>query len=130
MRTAVLVDARNVLRSRWPNIPDAELIPQAAAWAEANGLQAAIVFDGEAPGRVVGERAEGEHTVVGSGAESADDWIARRAAHLAAQGESYWLVTSDRALRARAGAHAERTIGGGRFAQILSLRTDAADDCG
>ena len=119
MPPTVLIDARNVLRSRWPNIPERELVTRAAAWADARGLRAAIVFDGEAPGCVVGRRAEGAHSVVGTGGESADDWIARHAAQLAAHGEPYWLVTSDRNLRARVGADAERTIGGGTFARTV-----------
>ena len=33
--------------------------------------------------------------------------------------DTYWLVTSDRELRERAGGRAERVIGGGAFARIL-----------
>jgi rRNA-processing protein FCF1 len=55
--------------------------------------------------------------VVGTGAESADDWITRRAAELS---ESYVLVTSDRELRERAGGNADRIIGGGAFARELA----------
>lgn len=111
---AVLVDARNVLRSQWPNIPEDELVELVAAWARTEGVRAVLVFDGTAPS------ARGaEVEVVGSGRESADDWIARAAAGLAACSEPYWLVTSDRALRAAAGAAAERVIGGGSFAREL-----------
>jgi len=109
-----------VLRSQWPNIPEEELVERTAAWAEAEGVVAVVVFDGEAPGGLVGERAESEHCiVVGTGRESADDWIVRAAAGRAAGGTPYLLVTSDRELRERAGAHAERTIGGGTFARLL-----------
>jgi hypothetical protein len=105
--TVILVDARNVLRSRWPNVPEAELVERVRSWAEGRGLRAVLVFDGAAP--------EGG---VGTGAESADDWIARAAAEL---GEPYWLVTSDRELRHRAGERAERTLGGGAFLRELGL---------
>jgi hypothetical protein len=105
--TVVLVDARNVLRSRWPNVPEADLVERCRAWAEERGVQAVLVFDGQAP--------EG---AVGTGGESADDWIARAAAELR---EPYWLVTSDRELRERAGTRAERTIGGGGFLRELGL---------
>jgi predicted RNA-binding protein with PIN domain len=105
--TVVLVDARNVLRSRWPNVPEAELVERVRTWAERAGLNAVIVFDGQAP--------EGG---VGTKGESADDWIARAAAELE---EPYWLVTSDRELRERAGGRAERTIGGGAFLGELGL---------
>jgi hypothetical protein len=57
--------------------------------------------------------------LVYTGPETADDWIAGRAAELAADSHPYWLVTSDRELRARAGGHAERTIGGGSFLREL-----------
>jgi rRNA-processing protein FCF1 len=54
--------------------------------------------------------------VVFEGAESADDRIAREAAQLDGP---YWLVTSDRGLRERAGGRAERVLGGGSFARDL-----------
>jgi predicted RNA-binding protein with PIN domain len=110
----VLVDARNVLRSRWPNIPEDELVGLVADWAGSEGVQAVAVFDGAAPA----VSADGVD-VVGTDRESADDWIERAAAGLAARGEPYWLVTSDRALREAAGADAERVVGGGSFARQI-----------
>jgi predicted RNA-binding protein with PIN domain len=111
----VLVDARNVLRSQWPNIPEDELVALACEWAERNGVHAVVVFDGRAP---VGPGGD-DCAVVGTAAESADEWLIRRAAELRAAGARFWLVTSDRALRDAAGAGAERTIGGGSFANEL-----------
>ena len=105
--TVVLVDARNALRSRWPNVPEEELVERCRAWADERGLNPVIVFDGQAP--------EGG---IGTKGESADDWIARAAAELE---EPYWLVTSDRELRRRAGARAERILGGGKFLRELGL---------
>jgi hypothetical protein len=55
--------------------------------------------------------------VVWESHETADDRIAREAA---ARDEPYWLVTSDRELRERAGGRAERVIGGGSFARVLT----------
>ena len=101
----VFVDARNVLRSEWPNIPEAELVEAVRAWAAERGLEPVIVFDGRAP-------AGG----VGTGGESADDWLARETARVEGP---YWLVTSDRELRRRAGARAERVVGGGSLAREL-----------
>jgi len=69
------------------------------------------VFDGPAPEPVAGVE------VVGTGSESADDWITRKAAELT---EPYVLVTSDRELRERAGGNAERIVGGGAFARELA----------
>ena len=100
----VVIDARNVLRSRWPNIPEDRLVELARAWAEREGLRALLVFDGRAP--------VAADDVVATGGESADDWIAREAHRFV----PYWLVTSDRELRARAGGGAERVLGGGAFA--------------
>jgi predicted RNA-binding protein with PIN domain len=105
--TVVLVDGRNVMRSRWPNVPEAELVEHVQRWAEGEGVEAVIVFDGNAP--------EG---AIGTTGESADDWIAREACGLEG---TYWLVTSDRQLRERAGARAERILGGGAFLRELGL---------
>lgn len=112
----VLVDARNVLRSRWPNIAEAKLVALCSAWAERERCCAVLVFDGEAPDLDAGPRC----TVRGTRGESADAAIAREAAALRAAGIRFWLVTSDRALRADAGRGAERTIGGGTFAHMLT----------
>jgi hypothetical protein len=106
----VLVDAPNVRRSLWPNLSPERIVELLARWAEAEGVEAVAVFDGPAPEPVAGVE------VVGTGPESADDWITRRAAGLA---EPYVLVTSDRELRDRAGGNAERIIGGGAFAREL-----------
>ena len=119
----VLVDARNVLRSQWPNIPEEELVELCCAWAEAERCRAVVVFDGPAPGPLVGEQAIADHcVVVGSGHESADAWLERAAAAYQTESRPFWLVTSDRALRAAAGRHAERTIGGGTFCRELRTR--------
>jgi hypothetical protein len=101
-RVTVLVDAENVRRSRWPNLSREELVRTTRAWGAATGTRPVLVFDGRAP-----EQAD---DVVGAGG-SADDWLARHAEKHA----PYWLVTSDRELRGRAGAAAERLIGGGSF---------------
>jgi hypothetical protein len=104
----LVVDARNVLRSKWPNIPERDLVELVRAWAEREGVRPLIVFDGRPPVEA--------DDVVGTRGESADDWIAREAeAHA-----PYWLVTSDRELRQRAGGDAERMIGGGSFARELT----------
>ncbi len=124
----LLVDARNVLRSQWPNIPEDELVELCRARAAAEGAHAVVVFDGAAPGGVVGEQTlASDCTVVGSGRESADEWLTRAAASLRSGANRFWLVTSDRALRAAAGGGAERTIGGGAFARELrsARRRDA-----
>jgi hypothetical protein len=116
----VLVDARNVMRSRWPNIPERRFLELTQAWTEREGVTAIVVFDGAAPGGLVGvyER-DDRSTIVGAGRESADDWIALEAPRLAAEGRRVWLVSSDRGLRARVSGSVDRLIGGGEFATQL-----------
>jgi hypothetical protein len=110
----VLIDARNVLRSRWPNLPEEELVERARAWGERHGHRLVIVFDGKAPGGIVGaEQLDDRMTLVGSGAESADEWLIRETPRHA----DAWLITSDRALREAAGA--DRVTGGGGFLREL-----------
>ena len=84
----VFVDARNVLRSRWPNLAEEELVGLAEAWAGRQGHELVLVFDGKAPAGAIG-----------SGGESADDWLIREVP----KHPGAWLVTSDRALRTEAG---------------------------
>jgi rRNA-processing protein FCF1 len=84
-----------VRRSLWPNIPSDELTELVERWAERAGVEARLIWEG---------------------AETADDRIAREAADLDGP---YWLVTSDRGLRERAAAKADRVIGGGSFAREL-----------
>jgi hypothetical protein len=92
----LFVDAENVRRSVWPNIPRDELVRLVEGWAKQQGVEPVVVFEG---------------------AETADDRIAREASELDGP---YWLVTSDRGLRDRAAARAERVIGGGSFARELT----------
>ena len=103
----MLVDALNAMRSRWPNIPPSEFVERVDAWAEREGVEARVVFDGRAPAEAM----------------TADDWIAAEAPRLAAEGRRVWLVTSDRELRGRVAESVERTIGGGTFAgELLAIR--------
>jgi hypothetical protein len=105
----VLVDAENVRRSRWPNLSRRELVERAREWARTDGQRLVVVFDGlpfeRAPDLVAGE-------------PTADDWLAAHATEY----EPYWLVTSDRELRDRAGGAAERLIGGGTFLELVDPR--------
>jgi len=115
-KTTVLVDARNVLRSQWPNLPEEELVAQASEWALRNGHEIVLVFDGKAPGGIVGsEQRNSSTTLVGTGDESADDWLIGKAPRY----PGAWLVTSDRALRDAAGKRASKLVGGGSFLRQL-----------
>jgi hypothetical protein len=111
----VLVDAQNARRSRWPNIPGDRFLELTRAWGEQEGVRLVVVFDGRAPGEVLGVRELDERTtVVGTGDETADDWIAEHAT-----GAHVWLVSSDRGLRARVAGVVERVIGGGSFLGLI-----------
>ena len=104
-----------MLRSEWPNRSQAELVELSCAWAARRSYRAVVVFDGDPP-QVSGA----DHCdVVGTGAETADEWLERAAADHHAGARPYWLVTSDRALRVAAGQHAERVIGGGTFLRLI-----------
>ena len=105
----VVVDAENVRRSLWPNLSRERLVELARRWAGREGHELLIVFDGAAP--------EEAPDLVSTGRETADDWIVREAPRLA---EPWWLVTSDRELKARAGGNAARIVGGGSFARELA----------
>jgi hypothetical protein len=100
----VFIDGRNVQRSQWPNLSDEELVDRVRNWAERHGHEAIVVFDGDAPSGAIG-----------SGRESADDWLIREVP----KHPGAWLVTSDRALREAAAANAARVIGGGGFLEEL-----------
>ena len=91
----VLVDAENVRRSLWPNIPKDELAELCATWGDAHGHDVVAIWEGK---------------------QSADDRIAREVAEL---DPPVWVVTSDRELRERVRDHAERIVGGGSFAREL-----------
>jgi len=94
----VLVDAENVRRSVWPNIPREELVELSEAWGEEQGHRVVVVWEGD---------------------ETADDRIARKVRELE---PPVWVVTSDRELRERVGAAAERIISGGSFARELQTQ--------
>jgi hypothetical protein len=71
-----------VRRSRWPNVSLEELIERSRVWAERAGTRIVVVVDGRDP-----EASSAD--VAFTGGESADDWIARRAAELAAASQTY-----------------------------------------
>jgi len=91
----VLVDAENVRRSLWPNLSGDELVERAGIWAEREGHEVRVVFEGK---------------------RSADEQIAAVAA---AHDGPLWVVTSDRELRRRVERYAEQVIGGGGFVRLI-----------
>ena len=111
----VFVDGRNVQRSQWPNLSDDQLLERARAWAGRNGHELVVVFDGATGGLVGDEPLDERTTLVGTGRDSADDWLIREVPNH----PGAWLVTSDRALREAAGGSTARLIGGGSFLREL-----------
>jgi predicted RNA-binding protein with PIN domain len=112
----VLVDAENVRRSKWPNVSRDRLVELCDAWAESNGRELVVVFDGPPPATAPSDRVR----LVGAApGETADEWLVREARALSERVERFWLVTSDRELRDLAGPYAQRTIGGGSFLREL-----------
>jgi hypothetical protein len=109
-RRRIVVDAENVRRSAWPNRSKEELVAMTRAWAEREGFELLVVFDGAPP--------QDEPDLLGSGSRSADDVIAELPG-------PFWLATSDRALRERVGDRAEHVLGGGSFLrEIATVRAD------
>jgi hypothetical protein len=102
----VVVDAENVRRSIWPNVSREELVRRARAWANDEGHDLLVVFDGSTP--------EDAPDLVGS--QNADDEIVGLARRLVGP---WWLVTSDRELRERVGGAPERLLGGGSFIRMI-----------
>ena len=94
----VFVDAENVRRSLWPNIPEDELEVLCTRWADAHGHHVEVIWEG---------------------AESADDRIA---GEVAQRDPPVWVVTSDRELRERVQPYAAHVLGGGFFAREISKR--------
>jgi len=117
-RPIVLVDGRNVQRSKWPNLSDDELVTRCCRWARRERLPTVIVFDGRTPAEGDGE----ECVVVPVLGETADDWLIRVTGELREHEIPFWLVTSDRELRARAGRGAHRLIGGGTYLKEIGAR--------
>jgi predicted RNA-binding protein with PIN domain len=103
-RPLAVVDGENTRRSRWPNLSKHELLERARKWAEREGVDLIVVFDGPAPD-------DGPDVV---SVPYADDEIVRIVEEH--DERPVWLVTSDRELRRRVGQRAVKTLGGGRFA--------------
>jgi hypothetical protein len=114
----VLIDARNVIRSRWPNLNVERFVELAREWGEREEKQLFLVFDGQ-PGAGRDIVDDDRSRIVGTGEESADDWIVREAERLSRDGRRLWLVSSDRELRGRVTPFVEHVVGGGGFATLL-----------
>lgn len=122
MSLHLIVDGRNVMRSRWPNAGELELVEAIARWAgdHARDPQVAVVFDGTYRGEGPGVFEHDARTVVvATQGEVADDVIAREVEGLRADGEPVIVATSDRELRERVEAHGAKVVGGGSYLRTV-----------
>ncbi|MCW2927332.1 MAG: hypothetical protein JWM86_1300 [Thermoleophilia bacterium] len=125
-RGLVLVDARNVQRSAWPNPSDSSFVEALEAWAleQAPDEDVVAVFDGEPD-------AAPDGPVLLVATDYADDELVARAIAAHAEGRSVRVATSDRALRLRleaAGAHI--SWGGGAMLGELGFARRRGDGRG
>jgi len=95
-------------------------VARARAWAAGEGFDLLVVFDGPPP-------EDAPDLIASRRGESADDRIAEIAERLTNEGSAYWIVTSDRGLRARA-AGAARVVGGGSFLSLLQRASGSVDE--
>jgi predicted RNA-binding protein with PIN domain len=118
----MIIDGRNVMRSRWPNAGERELVEAIARWAAEHARTpiVAVVFDGTYEGEGPGMYEHDERTVVvATEGEIADDVIVREVEELRAASEPVIVATSDRELRERVEAHGAKVIGGGSFLRTV-----------
>ena len=118
----MIIDGRNVMRSRWPNAGERELVDAIARWAATHPRTpiVAVVFDGTYEGEGPGMFEHDERTVVvATRGEIADDVIVREVEELRAASEPVIVATSDRELRERVEAHGAKVIGGGSFLRTV-----------
>ncbi len=118
----VIIDGRNVMRSRWPNAGERELVDAVAQWADEHPRTpiVAVVYDGTYEGDGPGMFEHDQRTVVvATGGELADDVIVREVEELRGESEPVIVATSDRELRERVEAHGAKVVGGGSFLRTV-----------
>jgi rRNA-processing protein FCF1 len=112
----LVVDAENVRRSIWPNVPLDELVELCARHAEREALDVVVALDGP-PAQLAADQVP----LLAEPGRSADDLIVAHVAGLAPGTAT--VATSDRALRERLDAHLVSFVGGGAFVrELLRLR--------
>lgn len=118
----VIVDGRNVMRSRWPNAGEQELVAAVSLWAESHPRRpyVAVVFDGVYLGEGPCIKEYDERTVVvATKGELADDVIVREVGELRDAFEAVLVATSDRELRERVEVLGGKVVGGGSFLRAV-----------
>jgi uncharacterized protein YaiI (UPF0178 family) len=111
-----LIDGSNLLGSeRFADDAKRRLVRLAASFARAKRTRVTCVFDGPEPPSFA--RHLGVVSVVFSGARSADDLIAERAAN----GRGWSVVTSDRGLAARVQRRQVEIVAPGAFLREVEL---------
>lgn len=122
MHLHVIIDGRNVMRSRWPNAGERELVEAVARWASDHPREpiVGVVFDGTYEGEGPGVYEHDERlVVVATKGELADDVIVREVEEVREGGEPVLVATSDRELRERVEALGGTVVGGGSFLRTV-----------
>jgi predicted RNA-binding protein with PIN domain len=127
-RVVVLVDGSNVARTggwrRFARTADdhelrRRLVDAICSWAGREDHEVVIAFDGAGPWHAGTVRASVQVEVEGTGATSGDAVLERRARALRDAGAVHWIVSSDRAVAAVAGAGADRVLDSEDFVALL-----------
>jgi predicted RNA-binding protein with PIN domain len=118
----VIIDGRNVLQSRAPDLGERALVEATASWAATHPRTpiVAVVFEGTYEGGEPGMNEHDERTVVvATGDEAASDVIVGEVEELRAESEPVIVVTSDSELHARIEAHGAKAIDGPAFLRTV-----------
>lgn len=118
----VIIDGRDVLRSRSPNPGERELVDAVARWAAQHARTpiVAVVFGGTYEGDGPGMYEHDERTVVvATDGEVAGNVIVGEVEELRAESEPVIVVTSDGELCARVEAHGAKAIDSGSFLRTV-----------
>ncbi|HZB76621.1 MAG TPA: NYN domain-containing protein [Solirubrobacteraceae bacterium] len=127
----LIVDGNNVMGARpdgwWRDRAGAaaRLAREIGAWAQAEGQDVVVVFDGRRPDGFPAPPGVDVRFAARSGRDAADDVIATLVAAAEAP-DALRVVTSDAALAARVRAHGATVTGAGGFRDALERRADDA----
>ena len=122
-RMPYLVDGNNVLGSdRFSDDARRALVTRVAAFARAKRTRVTLVFDGPEPSSFA--KHLGAVSVAFSGARTADDVIAERAA----SGRGWSVVTSDRGLAARVARREVTIVAPSQFVRELEVAAAVEPD--
>lgn len=118
----VIIDGRNVMRSRSPHAGERELVEAVARWAAEHARTpiVAVVLAGTYEGAGPGMFEHDERTVVvATEGDDSNDVIVAEVEELRADSEPVIVATSDDVLRERVEAFGAKVIDGGAFLRTV-----------